>query len=178
MLSGKSMLGVLPTGAGKSLCYQLPALLLPGEVGGMLIPSGPLPCACIVRTLSPPHGHPFSHLSCSCPHPVPHHAYPCPALTRTLAKSSHLRIHTICNAGLTVVVSPLLALMRDQLARLPPGVPGAMLEGSQTRSEAEAVLQDAARGAIKVCVRVACESRRGLNKVGRQCWRCVIAPVH
>eukprot|EP00775_Hariotina_reticulata_P004471 gene4471-4725_t len=56
-LAGRSMLGVLPTGLGKSLTYQVPALLL---------------------------------------------------------------------QGLVVVVSPLLALMRDQLSRLPPGLPGAM----------------------------------------------------
>lgn len=30
LLSGRDALGVMPTGAGKSVCYQLPALLLPG----------------------------------------------------------------------------------------------------------------------------------------------------
>lgn len=30
ILAGKDALGVMPTGAGKSLCYQVPALMLPG----------------------------------------------------------------------------------------------------------------------------------------------------
>ncbi|GAX75225.1 hypothetical protein CEUSTIGMA_g2669.t1 [Chlamydomonas eustigma] len=81
VLKGDPLLAILPTGAGKSLCYQLPAALLP---------------------------------------------------------------------GLVLVVSPLLALMRDQLDRLPEGLPGAMLWGGQTRSEADVVIQDAARGALKL----------------------------
>jgi ATP-dependent DNA helicase Q4 len=62
VLAGKSTMLILPTGAGKSLCYQLSALILP---------------------------------------------------------------------GITLVVSPLIALMIDQLRQLPPLISGALLSSSQ-----------------------------------------------
>ena len=30
ILKGQDVLGIMPTGAGKSICYQVPALLMPG----------------------------------------------------------------------------------------------------------------------------------------------------
>ncbi|KAL3835665.1 hypothetical protein ACJIZ3_010401 [Penstemon smallii] len=81
VLEGKSSMLVLPTGAGKSLCYQLPALVFP---------------------------------------------------------------------GVTLVVSPLVALMIDQLKQLPPAIRGGLLCSSQTVEEASETLRLLQEGAIKV----------------------------
>ncbi|XP_075405198.1 ATP-dependent DNA helicase Q4 isoform X2 [Tenrec ecaudatus] len=76
VLSGISTLLVLPTGTGKSLCYQLPALL-------------------------------YAQRS------------PC----------------------LTLVISPLVALMDDQVSGLPPGLKAACLHSGLSRKQRESVLQ-------------------------------------
>ncbi|XP_073036687.1 ATP-dependent DNA helicase Q-like 5 [Primulina eburnea] len=81
VLNGNSTMLVLPTGAGKSLCYQLPALVFP---------------------------------------------------------------------GVTLVVSPLVALMIDQLKQLAPSIPGGLLCSSQTAEQASETLRSLQEGGIKV----------------------------
>ncbi|KAL8156970.1 hypothetical protein AgCh_001901 [Apium graveolens] len=81
VLDGKSTMLVLPTGAGKSLCYQLASMVL---------------------------------------------------------------------LGITLVVSPLVALMIDQLKQLPPVIPGGLISSSQTREETEETLRLLQEGALKV----------------------------
>ncbi len=82
VLAGRSAVAIFPTGAGKSLCYQLPALLLP---------------------------------------------------------------------HLTLVVSPLLALMQDQLAFLHRhGISAASIDSTQSREEAQQVMAQARAGTLKI----------------------------
>ncbi len=82
LLSGRSALALFPTGAGKSLCYQLPALL-------------------------------FEHL--------------------------------------TLVVSPLIALMKDQVEALRRrGIAAARLDSTLERSEIEAIYQGMRDGSLKI----------------------------
>ncbi|KAG0489297.1 hypothetical protein HPP92_008108 [Vanilla planifolia] len=81
VISGESTVVVLPTGAGKSLCYQLPALILP---------------------------------------------------------------------GVALVVSPLVALMIDQLRQLPASIPGGLLCSNQTSEETSETMERLREGLIKV----------------------------
>ncbi|CAA7396392.1 unnamed protein product [Spirodela intermedia] len=81
ILEGKSTMLVLPTGAGKSLCYQLPALILP---------------------------------------------------------------------GLTLVISPLVSLMVDQIRQLPPLISGGLLCSNQTIEEVNETLDQILHGRLKV----------------------------
>lgn len=82
IISGQSAAAIFPTGSGKSLCYQLPALILP---------------------------------------------------------------------HLTLVVSPLLALMKDQIDFLQShNICAASIDSSQTRDESSAVMQGVRSGQIKI----------------------------
>jgi ATP-dependent DNA helicase RecQ len=83
VLRGEDVLAILPTGAGKSLCYQLPSLLLP---------------------------------------------------------------------GLTVLISPLIALMKDQLEHLPPALRdrATVINSLVERDEIERRLNGIARGHYKL----------------------------
>ena len=82
VLAGRSAAAIFPTGSGKSLCYQLPALLLP---------------------------------------------------------------------HLTLVVSPLLALMQDQLAYLTRhGIAAASIDSAQSREQTQSVMAQARAGQLKI----------------------------
>ncbi|MDA0146811.1 RecQ family ATP-dependent DNA helicase [Vibrio sp. LaRot3] len=82
VMAGHSSAAIFPTGSGKSLCYQLPATLLP---------------------------------------------------------------------NLTLVISPLLALMKDQLEFLASkGIPAASIDSSQSREDAQRIMAEVKNGQIKV----------------------------
>ena len=51
---------------------------------------------------------------------------------------------------LTLVISPLLSLMDDQVLRLPPGLRGACFHNNKTQRQKEKVLQEVTEGKVDV----------------------------
>ncbi len=91
LLAGRHVLLIMPTGGGKSLCYQIPALLLPERLGDDLRPT------------------------------------------------------------LTVVLSPLIALMKDQVDALRQrGVDAAYINSSLDRAERDQRYRDVAQGRFRL----------------------------
>jgi superfamily II DNA helicase RecQ len=85
-MAGMDTFILMPTGGGKSLCYQLPALLKQGRFG-LSVCEG----RCRAQSLQP-----YADSSIPTRSPVP----------RVLAP-----------AGITIVISPLLALIEDQVPK-------------------------------------------------------------
>ena len=95
ILEGRDVLGIMPTGAGKSLCYQIPALLMEGSMGKEALPKG--------------------------------------------------REGT--SRGLTLVISPLISLMKDQVESLnQAGIHAAYLNSSLTPGQYRKALSLAREG--------------------------------
>ena len=66
------------------------------------------------------------------------------------ADAPPLQLAALLLPGVTLVVSPLVALMDDQLAHLPPALPGAVLHSGQQPEDSAAVLEALKAGALKV----------------------------
>ena len=98
-IRGSNSLIVMPTGSGKSICYIIPAIMMPGI----------------------PLTFPLTH-----------------ALTHSL------------RIGITIVVSPLIALMQDQLNKLPMQLPGALFGGRMSTYDVSKITTSLLAGYVKL----------------------------
>lgn len=117
ILRGRDCLGVMPTGAGKSICYQVPALVLAGsrrlgssgETGGQGATDSP---------------------------------------SNSGYNGSYVLGEFVPQRTLTLVVSPLVSLMSDQVIGLSSsGIPAAYLNSQLSAAQQAEVLSRAAAGA-------------------------------
>ena len=111
ILSGRDCVGVMPTGAGKSVCYQVPALVLAG-------------------TRRPESGGRSA------------------GEAGNGSDGAYVLGEFVPQRTLTLVVSPLVSLMSDQVIGLASsGIPAAYLNSQLTASQQAEVLSRAAAGA-------------------------------
>ena len=102
ILKGKDVLGIMPTGAGKSLCYQLPALMM-GEKHSR------------EKTLQ--------------------------------LQEDEVNVPCVPPPGITIVISPLISLMSDQVKALnQAGVHAAYINSTLTENQIRMALAYAAQG--------------------------------
>lgn len=102
ILKGKDVLGIMPTGAGKSLCYQLPALMM-GEKHSR------------EKTLQ--------------------------------LQEDEVNVPCVSPPGITIVISPLISLMSDQVKALnQAGVHAAYINSTLTENQIRMALAYAAQG--------------------------------
>jgi len=131
-LAGRDLLLVLPTGGGKSLCYQAPALMESRLTSALAEPvappasAAPSEVACEENPWSDdPWGDDAAHAPGS--------------------------FAAAAGTGPTLVLSPLISLMKDQVdALIASGVAAAMLTSAQPPDEIAGIMSDLSAGRLSI----------------------------